>query len=140
LRSTPFNVAQGPDFGRSVTFAALGQAMTLSDPFSQAAAETLNPGWVFAPDAVSVVRGTPVSMVNRGGEPQHLHRSPEVRSGFIPGLNDGQDTVPECANGFDDPKVPITRGLQGQLQIAGLSREPISSGAASIRGCARKSS
>jgi hypothetical protein len=49
---TTFNPALGPDFCRTVTFAARGQAMTLSDPFSQAAAATPNPGWDFAPDAV----------------------------------------------------------------------------------------
>ena len=66
---TTFNAALEPDFCRNVTFAALGQAMTLSDPFSQAAAGTTNPGWDFARDAVSVVRGIPVSVVNQGGEP-----------------------------------------------------------------------
>jgi hypothetical protein len=96
--------------------------MTLSDPFSQAAAGTPNLGWDFAPDAVSVVRGIPVSVVNQGGEP-HLHRSPEVRRGIHPRPQRRQDTVPECANGFANPKVAITRVLQGsQHQITGLSR------------------
>ena len=67
---TTFNAALGPDFCRNVTFAALGQAMTLSDAFSQAAAGTPNPGWDFAPDAVSVVRGIPVSVANQVGEPR----------------------------------------------------------------------
>jgi hypothetical protein len=66
---TTFDAALGPDFCRNVTFAALGHAVTLSDLFSQPAAVTPNPGWDFAPDAVSVVRGTPVSVVNQGGEP-----------------------------------------------------------------------
>ena len=66
---TTFNAALGPDYWRNVTFAALGQAVTLSDPFSQAAAGTPNAGWDFAPNALSVVRGIPVSVVNQGGEP-----------------------------------------------------------------------
>jgi hypothetical protein len=138
---TTINAALGPDFCRNVIFAALGQAMTLSDPFSQAAAGTPNPGRDFAPDAVSVVRGIPVSVVNRGGETHTFTEVQKFVGGFIPGLNDGQDTVPECANGFANPKVLITRGLQGsQLQIMGPSRGTHNSRAASIRGCARKSS
>lgn len=102
---------------------ALGQAVTLSYPSSQAAASTPNPGWNFAPDAVSVVRGISVSVVNQGGEPHTLPEGRKFVGVFIPGLNDGPDTVPECANGFANPKVVITRVLQGcQLQITGLSR------------------
>ena len=120
---TTFNAALEPDFCRNVTFAALGQAVTLSDPFSQAAAGTPNSGWDFAPDAVSVVRGISVSVVNRGGEPHPFTEVQKFAGGFIPSLNDGQDTVPECANGFANSKVVITRVLQGsQLQITGLSR------------------
>jgi len=120
---TTFNAALGPDFCRNVTFAALGQAMTLSDPFSQAAARTPNPGWDFAPDTVSVVRGIPVPVVNQGGEP---HTSTEVQK-FVGDSSQASTTdktpSPECANGFANPKVPITRVLQGsQLQITGLSR------------------
>ena len=96
---------------------------TLFDPFSQAAAGSPNPGWDFARDAVSVVRGIPVSVVNQGGEPHTFTEVQKFVGGFIPGLNDGQDTVPECANGFANPKVAITRVPQGsQLQITGLSR------------------
>ena len=120
---TTFNAALGPDFCRNVTFAALGQAMTLSDPFSQAAAGTPNPGWNFPPDAVSVVRRIPVSVVDQGGEAHTFTEVQKFVGGFIPGLNNGQDTVPECANGFANPKAAITRVLQGsQLQITGLSR------------------
>ena len=136
---TTFNAALGPDFCRNVIFAALGQAMTLSDPFSQAAAGTPNPGRDFAPDAVSVVRGIPVSVVNRGGETHTFTEVQKFVGGFIPGLN-RQDTVPECANGFANPKVAITRLQGSQLQITGLSRGTHNSRAASIRGCARKSS
>jgi hypothetical protein len=120
---TTFNAALEPDFCRNVTFAALGQAMTLSDPFSQAAAGTTNPGWDFARDAVSVVRGIPVSVVNQGGEPHTFTEVQKFVGGFIPGLNDGQDTVAGCANGFANPKVAITRVLQGsRLQSTGMSR------------------
>ena len=118
-----FNAALGPDSCRNVTFAALGQAMTLSDPFLQPAAGAPNPGWDFAPDAVSVLRGIPASVVNQGGEPHTFTEVKKFVGRSIPGLNDGQDTVPECANAFANPKVTNTRVLQGsQLQITGLSR------------------
>ena len=43
--------------------------------------------------------------------------------GFIPPLNHGEATVPECEGGFGDVKVARTRILQGsQLQVTGLSK------------------
>jgi plastocyanin len=120
---TTFNAALGPDFCRNVTLAALGQAVTLSDLFSQAAAGTPNPGWDFSPDTVSINWGKAVSVVNQGGEPHTFTEVKQFGGGFIPGLNDGQDTVRECVNGFANPKVSITRVLQGsQLQVTGLSK------------------
>jgi hypothetical protein len=43
--------------------------------------------------------------------------------GFIPLLNAGEDTVPECAGGFSNVAVAKTRILQGShVQITGLSK------------------
>ena len=138
---TTFNAALEPDFCRNVIFAALGQAMTLSDPFSQAAAGTPNPGWDFAPDTVSVVRGIPVPVVNQGGEP---HTSTEVQKfvGIHPRPQRRTRPRPPSA-----PTVsPIRRSRSPECCRAASFRsracrgEPITSSAASIRGCARKSS
>jgi hypothetical protein len=43
--------------------------------------------------------------------------------GFIPPLNDGEETVRECAGGFSRVALAKTRLLQGSsLQITGLSK------------------
>jgi plastocyanin len=120
---TTFNAALGPNFCLNVALAALGQAVTLSDLFSQAAAGTPNPGWDFAPDKLTITKGTNLSAVNEGGEPHTFTEVKQFGGGFIPGLNHGEDTVPECANGFTNPQVAATRILQGsRLEITGLSQ------------------
>jgi hypothetical protein len=138
---TTFNAALGPDFCRNVTLAGAGQAMTLSDSFSQAAAGTPNPGWDFAPDAVSVVRGIPVSEVNQGGEP---HTFTEVQK-FVG--DSSQTSKTDKTPSPSAPTVsPIRRSQSPECCRAASFRsraslgEPITSGAASTRGCARKSS
>lgn len=119
---TTFNAALGPNFCLNVTLAALGEATTLSDLFSQAAAGTPNPGWDFTPDTVTITRGSDLSVVNEGGEPHTFTEVQQFGGGFIPGLNNGEATVPECANGFANPQVAATRVLQGsQRKVTGLS-------------------
>jgi len=88
--------------------------MTLSDPFSQAAAGTPNPSWDFAPDTVSVVRGIPVPVVNQGGEPHTFTEVQKFVGGFIPGLNDGQETVPRVRQRFRQSEGPDHPSAAGQ--------------------------
>ena len=117
-----FNAALGANFCLNVALAALGYTVTLSDLFSEAAAGTPNAGWDFAPDTVTITRGENISAVNQGGEPHTFTEVKHFGGGFIPGLNDGQDIVPECANGYANPQVAATRILQGSTrEITGLS-------------------
>ena len=61
--------------------------------------------------------------MNQGGEPHTFTEVAKFGGGFIPGLNDGQATVPECDGGFSRVEVARTRILQGsQLQVTGLSK------------------
>jgi len=121
---TTFNAALGPNFCLNIALAALGnQTVTLSDLFSQAAAGTPNAGWDFAPDSVTITQGSNLSVVNEGGEPHTFTEVKAFGGGFIPGLNGGAATVPECMNGFANPQVALTRVLQGSTrQITGLSK------------------
>jgi plastocyanin len=116
---TTFNAMLGVDFCKNV---ALAFATKFDDLFKKAAAGTPDPAWDFEPDSVTIKKGTPLIVVNQGGEP---HTFTEVRNfggGFIPQLNAGQPTVDECAGGFKNLAVARTRILQGsQLQVAGLS-------------------
>jgi plastocyanin len=117
---TTFNAVIGPDFCKNV---ALGAATKFNDLFAQAAAGTPDPGWDFEPDVLSVNQGTLISVVDQGGEPHTFTEVEEFGGGFIPGLNGGQEMVPECAGGFKNVAVAKTRILQGsQLQITGLSK------------------
>jgi len=115
-----FNAALGPDFCKNVT---LGAFTTLSDLFAKAAAGTPDPNWDFEPDTLHIKKGTPIIVVNQGGE---RHTCTEVKQfgvGFIPELNSGEAMVSECANGFKNLAVARTRILQGsQLQVTGLSK------------------
>jgi plastocyanin len=118
-----FNAALGPSFCHNVALAALGYATTLSDLFAKAAAGTPDPGWDFEPDTLTVNKGTPVVTVDQGGEPHTFTEVAHFGGGFIPGLNAGQETVPECSGGFSNVAVARTRIIQGsQLQVAGLSK------------------
>jgi plastocyanin len=118
---TTFNAAIGPDFCKNV---ALGAATTFNDLFAKAAAGTPDPGWDFEPDVLHIRKGTPVVVVDQGGEPHTFTEVTHFGGGFIPQLNaPGEDTVPECARGFKNIVVARTRILQGsQLQVTGLSR------------------
>jgi plastocyanin len=114
-----FNAALGADFCRNVT---LGAYTTLDNLFAEAANGTPDPGWDFEPDKIVIHRGTIVSVADEGGEPHTFTEVKKFGGGFIPGLNDGQDTVPECAGGFSNVAVARTRILQGShLDVTGLS-------------------
>lgn len=115
-----FNAALGPDFCRNVT---LGAFTTLSDLFAKAAAGTPDPNWDFEPDTLHIKHGTTVSIVDQGGEPHTFTEVEKFGGGFIPGLNAGEPTVPECSNGFANVAVARTRMLQGSsLQVTDLPK------------------
>jgi len=112
---TTFNAAIGPDFCKNV---ALGASTTFNDLFALAKAGTPDPGWDFEPDVLHIRKGTPVVVVDQGGEP---HTFTEVKE--FGDLTHGEPTVPECAGGFKNLDVAKTRILQGsQLQVTGLSK------------------
>jgi len=118
-----FNAALGFDFCKNVALAAIFPTTTLADLLAEAAAGTPDPKWDFEPDSLSIKKGTPLIVVNQGGEPHTFTEVAQFGGGFIPGLNDGQAPVPECAAGFKSVAVARTRILQGsQLQVAGLSK------------------
>lgn len=115
-----FNAAIGPDFCKNV---ALGAATKFADLFAKAAAGTPDPGWDFEPDILNIKKGTTVSVVDQGGEPHTFTEVAQFGGGFIPPLNSGEATTPECANGFSNVAVARTRILQGSTsQITGLSK------------------
>jgi len=116
-----FNAALGPDFCRNV---ALGASTKLSDLFAKAAAGTADPSWDFEPDTITLTQGTPLSVVDQGGEPHTFTEVARFGGGFITGLNaPGEDTVPECAGGFSSVAVARTRILQGsELKVGDLPK------------------
>lgn len=115
-----FNAVLGADFCKNV---ALAFATKFSDLFAEAAAGTPDPGWDFEPDKVTITQGTPLVVVNQGGEPHTFTEVVKFGGGFIADLNAGQAIVPECAGGFKSVAVARTRILQGsQLLVTGLSK------------------
>lgn len=117
---TTFNAAIGPDFCKNI---ALGFSTTFSDLFAKAAAGTPDPNWDFEPDTLQIKKGTPLVVVDQGGEPHTFTEVKEFGGGFIDALNHGEATAPECAGGFGKVSVAKTRILQGsQLQVNGLSK------------------
>lgn len=115
-----FNAALGADFCKNV---ALGASTTLANLFAEAAAGTPDPNWDFEPDTLKIKEGTVVSVTDQGGEPHTFTEVANFGGGFIPPLNNGQATVPECAGGFGSVAVARTRLLQGStVQIVGLSK------------------
>jgi len=115
-----FNAVLGPAFCHNVT---LGAFTTLSDLFAKAAAGTPDPNWDFEPDTLHIKKGTPIIVVDQGGEPHTFTEVKQFGGGFIPGLNSGEETVSECSGGFANIAVARTRILQGsQLQVSGLSK------------------
>ena len=121
---TTFNAVLGPDFCKNVALAlVLPFATTFTDLFAEAARGTPDPGWDFEPDRVTIKKGTPLIVVDQGGEPHTFTEVAKFGGGFIPPLNGGEATVRECAGGFKDVAVARTRILQGsQLQVTGLSK------------------
>ena len=121
---TTFNLPLGPDFCKNVALAfVLPFATTFDRLFAEAAAGAPDPGWDFEPDSVTIRKGTPLIVVNQGGEPHTFTEVAKFGGGFVPPLNGGEATVPECAGGFKDVAVARTRILQGsQLQVTGLSK------------------
>jgi hypothetical protein len=117
---TTFNAAIGPDFCKNV---ALGFSTTITDLFAKAAAGTPDPNWDFEPDTIHIKKGTPLVVVDQGGEPHTFTEVKEFGGGFIDGLNGGQPMAPECSGGFGNIAVARTRILQGsQLHVNGLSK------------------
>ena len=65
-----FNAALGPDFCKNVALAfAAPFATKFKDLFDEAAAGTPDPAWDFEPDHLTIKKGTPLVVVNQGGEP-----------------------------------------------------------------------
>jgi len=117
---TTFNAALGPDFCKNVS---LGAFTTLSDLFAEAASGHPDPKWDFEPDVVHLNQGGVLRVVDEGGEPHTFTEVARFGGGFIPDLNGGEQTVPECSGGFANLEVARTRILQGsESQIAGLSK------------------
>jgi len=117
---TTFNAAIGPDFCKNV---ALGAATTFNDLFAKAQAGTPDPGWDFEPVVLRIKKGTPLVVVDQGGEPHTFTEVEKFGGGFINDLNAGEPTVPECAGGFKNINVAKTRILQGsQLIVNNLSK------------------
>ena len=111
------------DFCKNVALAALFPTTTLAELLAKAAAGAPDPSWDFEPDSATIKKGTPLIVVNQGGEPHTFTEVKEFGGGFIPALNGGQAAVPECAAGFKDVAVARTRILQGsQLQVTNLSK------------------
>jgi plastocyanin len=118
---TTFNEALGPDFCKNVT---LGAFTRLADLFAGAQAGTPDPGWDFEPDVVRIKQGTPLSVVDQGGEPHTFTEVANFGGGFIPQLNvPGEEAVPECSGGFANLAVAKTRILQGsEVMVGNLSK------------------
>jgi len=118
-----FNAALGPEFCKNVALGALGFSTTLQDLFAKAAAGTPDPGWDFEPDLLKVKSGTVLSIVDQGGEPHTFTEVKQFGGGFIGGLNDGKETVPECVGGFSNVDVAKTRINQGShSEVTHLSK------------------
>jgi plastocyanin len=110
----------GPDFCKNVT---LGAFTTFDELKKQANQGTPDPGWDFEPDTLRIKKGTPIIVVDQGGEPHTFTEVKRFGGGFIEVLNHGEDTVSECNGGFKNLAVARTRILQGsQLQVSGLSK------------------
>ena len=112
-----FNAAVGPDFCKNVALAPLGYATTFQNLLAEAAAGQPDPKWDFEPDTLNVKEGTTVSVVDQGGEPHTFTEVKQFGGGFIPGLNNGEAPVPECAAGFSAVAVARTRILQGSTSL-----------------------
>jgi plastocyanin len=118
-----FNAALGPGFCKNVALAALGFATTLSDLFAKAAIGSPDPGWDFEPDALKIKEGTNLLVTDQGGEPHTFTEVKKFGGGFVPPLNNGEETVSECADGFKNVAVAKTRIIQGStLTVTDLAK------------------
>jgi hypothetical protein len=120
-----FNTALGPDFCRNVALAKLfPDAVTKFDDLVNQAGQGNPPAaWDFEPDDVMKTRGSVLSVVNQGGEPHTFTEVAKFGGGFVPALNHGEATVPECDGGFSNLAVARTRILQGShLEVTGLAK------------------
>jgi len=101
----------------------IGAFTTLPELFAKAKAGTPDPGWDFEPDTLRIKKGTPIVVVDQGGEPHTFTEVKNFGGGFIPDLNAGEETVSECSGGFKNVAVARTRILQGsQLLVGDLSK------------------
>ena len=123
-----FNAAlgeEGTGFCHNVTLYGLG--LGFETPLDRLVAEansgTPDPGWDFEPDQLTIEKGTTLSVVDQGGEPHTFTEVAHFGGGFVPALNHGEATVPECGGGFSNVAVARTRILQGShAEIANLSK------------------
>jgi hypothetical protein len=112
--------AAGPGFCLNV---ALGASTVFSNLLAEAAAGTPDPNWNFSPNAMTIRKGSLLSVVDQGGEPHTFTEVAQFGGGFLPPLNGGQATVPECNGGFANVAVAKTRVLQGsRLEVNNLSK------------------
>jgi len=116
---------EGTGFCHNVTLYGLNLHFetSLIDLVKQANEGTPDPGWDFEPDQLTIQKGTTISVVDQGGEPHTFTEVAQFGGGFVPDLNNGQATAPECVGGFKNIAVARTRILQGsRLDITGLSK------------------
>src|SRR5262249_2500247 len=116
---------EGTGFCHNVTLYGLGLHFetSLGSLVGQANSGTPDPAWDFEPDQLTIAKGTTVSVVDQGGEPHTFTEVAQFGGGFVPDLNHGQDTIPECLGGFKNIAVARTRILQGsRLDVTGLSK------------------
>jgi plastocyanin len=115
-----FNAMLGPDFCKNI---ALGAVTSFSKLFTEAGEGHPDPNWDFEPDVLNIRQGTVLNVANEGGEPHTFTEVAHFGGGFIDGLNNGQQTVSECAGGFGNVAVAKTRILQGSsVNVSGLSK------------------
>lgn len=120
FNAAPKDGGLGPDFCRNVT---LGAFTSLGQLFAEAASGTPDPNWDFEPDTLRVNKGTPIVVVDQGGEPHTFTEVKHFGGGFIDKLNHGEPTVSECSGGFSNLAVARTRILQGsELWVSDLSK------------------
>ena len=112
--------AAGPGFCLNV---ALGASTSFANLLSEAAAGTPDANWNFQPSLMTIKNGSLVSVVDEGGEPHTFTEVKQFGGGFLPPLNGGEATVPECTGGFANVTVAKTRILQGsRIEINNLSK------------------
>src|SRR5215813_1570321 len=106
---------EGTGFCHNVTLYGLNLHFEtkLDDLIQQVIDGTPDPGWDFEPDQLTIQQGTTISVVDHGGEPHTFTEVAHFGGGFVPALNNGQPSAPECVGGFKNIAVARTRILQG---------------------------